>query len=320
MNRQTNNPYPIRMNVRLLLLAPALPLLALLLPACGREGGTSPAPAPASHRLQVMTTFYPTTYFAKRIAGPSADIVCPLPKDADAAFWQPSPEILAQYQKADLILVNGANFERWVGTATLPETRVVACADVFKSEWIEIKNALTHSHGPGGMHTHTGINGHTWPDPINAIAEGNAIRDALIARDGAHKADYAANARALENDLLTLDGELKTIAVKGPVFASHPSYNYLARRYGWDLTNFGLEPNEPPTEAQIAEIRKAAADHPGVKLMLWEDAPCPAAQKLMDELGLAVVVFNPGEQSDAKDGDYLALMRANIGRLRAAAK
>ncbi len=290
-------------------------LLPLLLAACGDQGATS-APA-APHRLTVCTTFYPTTYFATRICGAHATVVCPLPADADAAFWQPTAVQISQYQQADLIVLNGANFEHWPQTATLPESKVIASADAFKKDWIEVKNAITHSHGPAGAHTHTGVNGHTWPDPINAIAQANAIRDGMIAHDPEHKAEYAANAKALENDLLGLDAQFKALPIAEPLFASHPSYVYLARRYGWNLTSFGLEADEPPTEAQLAEITKAKADHPGVKLMLWESAPCQEARQAMDTLGLDTVIFNPAEQPDL-EGDYLDIMRENLRRLRAA--
>lgn len=297
-----------------------LPVLLPLLAACSRTDAPSPGAPAAPRRLKVMTTFYPTTYFASRIAGAHADVVCPLPADQDAAHWQPAPEVLAQYQQADLIVVNGAHFESWTETATLPESRVVVCAEPFKKDWIEIKNALTHSHGPAGAHTHTGVNGHTWPDPINAIAQANAIRDALVARDGAHKDDYLAHAKGLENDLLTLDAGLKAIMVKEPVFASHPTYNYIAMRYGWNLTNFGLEPDGTPSEDQIAEIKKAMETNPGVRWMLWEDEPSPAMQAMMKSLGLKTLVFSPAESRDEKAGDYLAVMRANLARLEAAMK
>lgn len=295
-------------------------LAALLLAACGKPADSAAPDADAPQKnLRVVASFYPLAYFAKRIAGPHADISCPLPKEADAAYWEPAPEVLAQFQQADLILVNGANFERWVATATLPESKLVACADALKKDWIEIKNATTHSHGPGGAHTHAGINGHTWTDPQSAVAQANAIRDALIARDGAHKADFTVNAKALENDLLALASQFKAIPLKGTLFASHPSYDYLARSMGWDLVGFTLEPDEAPTQAQEEQLKKAAADHPSVRLMLWEDEPREASKKLMDELRLTPVVFDPCEQPPAT-GDYLTAMQANVDRLKNAAE
>lgn len=300
-------------------LLPAL-LVALIpfLGACSERKKAATAPA-ATSTLKVMTTFHPGAYFAKRIAGTHAEVTCPLPKDADAASWEPSPEVLAQYQKADLIVVNGANFEHWPQTATLPESRVLVMADAFKADWIVIKNAVTHSHGPAGAHSHTGVNGHTWPDPINAIAQENAVRDALIARDPVHKADYIANARALEKDLLSLDARLKALPVKATLFASHPTYSYIAKRYGWKLVEFGLEPDVAPDAKQIEEIKKARAEHPDAKIMLWEDEPCAEAKKLMADAGLETVVFDPCEQAPEK-GDYLSVMNDNIARLEAALK
>jgi zinc transport system substrate-binding protein len=288
--------------------------LALLLCACDDKKPAANTPA-KSGPLTVMTSFYPTTYFAKRIAGEHAKVVCPLPKDADAAFWQPSAEVLAQYQQADLIVLNGANFEHWTATATLPESRVVMTADAFKKDWIVIKNATTHSHGPAGSHTHAGVNGHTWPDPVNAIAQADAIRDALIAKDPAHKSDYIANAQKLDNELADLAARFKSLALTKPMFASHPSYSYLARRCGWKLIEFTLESDEPPTEKQIADLRQAKADNPDVEIMLWEDKPGAPAQKLMDELKLKVVIFDPAENAEATD-DYLAIMRKNLENLK----
>lgn len=289
--------------------------IALCLCACG-DSKPRAAQAPAkSGPLTVMTSFYPTTYFAKRIAGEHARVVCPLPKDADAAFWEPSPEVLAQYQQADLIVLNGANFENWTSTATLPESRVVVTADGFKKDWIVIKNSVTHSHGPAGSHTHAGVNGHTWPDPVNAIAQADAIRDALIAKDPAHKADYIANAQKLDNDLADLAARFKALELRKPMFASHPSYSYLARRCGWKLVEFTLESDEPPTEKQIADLRQAKAANPDAEVMLWEEKPCAESQKLMDELKLRVVIFDPAESAEGPD-DYLAIMRKNLERLK----
>ena len=41
---------------------------------------------------------------------------------------QPSDELLAAYQRADLIVLNGAGFAKWVAGASLPPSRVVDTA------------------------------------------------------------------------------------------------------------------------------------------------------------------------------------------------
>ena len=60
--------------------------------------------------LSVYVVNYPLQYFAERIGGPDVRVVFPAPADGDPAFWKPSPEQIAAYQKADLILLNGASY------------------------------------------------------------------------------------------------------------------------------------------------------------------------------------------------------------------
>src|SRR5262245_38391727 len=68
----------------------ALVLAGTLLTGCGgdKEEQVHRGP-PARAVKEVWTTFYPTTYFAKRIAGDTVKVVCPLPESEDPAFWKP---------------------------------------------------------------------------------------------------------------------------------------------------------------------------------------------------------------------------------------
>ena len=39
------------------------------------------------------------------------EVVCPVPEDEDAIFWNPDADMLAEYQAADLIVVDGNPLE-----------------------------------------------------------------------------------------------------------------------------------------------------------------------------------------------------------------
>ena len=161
--------------IRLPLLAAALIALA---PGCSKssdsqeqsesQSQTSADTSTAAAPLTVYTTFYPTTYFTQRIGGSHVEVTCPLPDDADPIFWQPDRNTIMAYQKAALIILNGADFEKWALTASLPTGRIVDTARNFTDQFITYES-VTHSHGPGGDHTHEGIDGHTWIDPTLAI-------------------------------------------------------------------------------------------------------------------------------------------------------
>ena len=74
-------------------------------------GGCNSEPPPTTQAVDsgpitVATTFYPTTYFAQRIAGDLARVTCPVPAGADPIFWQPTAEDIGAFQSADLIVLN----------------------------------------------------------------------------------------------------------------------------------------------------------------------------------------------------------------------
>jgi zinc transport system substrate-binding protein len=60
-------------------------------------------------------------------------------------------------QGADRILLNGADYEKWVPQATLPDGSVVNTSAAVSDRYIETDDAIVHSHGPEGMHSHAGV-------------------------------------------------------------------------------------------------------------------------------------------------------------------
>lgn len=303
-----------------LLLALALPLL---LAACGKEP-TAPA-RPARSKPLVMTTFYPTTWMVERIAGDLVEVRCPLPPDEDPIFWQPDDATLAAYQEADLIVVNGAEFEKWVATASLPAARLVDTARGFAERFVRFEDGVKHSHGAGGEHAHEGVDGHTWLDPVNAQAQMMAIFEALKRLLPDRYMDLFEGARRVESELRAFDALFKMLGAVPEgrwLYASHPAYNYLAARYGWPMVNLDLDPEEMPGDAAFADVKQRLATKPGTHL-LWESTPQPEiAARFERETGLKSLVVEPCETMSAEDRaagrDYLARWKQNLITLRAA--
>ena len=118
---------------------------------------------------EVYTVNYPLAYFAERIAGESVTVVFPAPPDVDPAFWSPSAETIADYQRADLVLLNGAGYAAWVQRATLSQSRLVDTSAALADQLIPVHDTVTHSHGPGGDHSHQGAAFTTWLDMDFAV-------------------------------------------------------------------------------------------------------------------------------------------------------
>ena len=283
---------------------------------CGKKTSTSVTP---TGKPVVYTTFYPTKFFAERIGGDLIEVVCPVPSDEDAIFWMPDAKAIAAYQKADLIVINGAEFSKWVQKVNLPESRVVNTAKPFEDSFVTIEHATEHSHGKGGKHAHEGIDGHTWVDPINAKIQAAEIEKALVKRFPEHEAAFKKGFTSLAADIDALDRQLKTYqaAYKNQaLLASHPAYNYLARRYGWNLESLDLDPEEMPSDKMIMGIKEMLKTHPA-KYLIWEAYPAEAiAQRMKDELGLTSIEFSPCELlSDAEidaGADYMTVMQRNL--------
>jgi zinc transport system substrate-binding protein len=291
--------------------------LLLALPACsgGEQQRASEAAADDGERV-VYTVNYPLQYFAQRIAGDLVRVEFPAPADVDPAFWTPDADVVGEYQSADLILLNGAGYAKWLSRFTLPESRLVNTSAGFEDSFIHMDEAVTHTHGPAGAHSHEGTAFTTWLDPELAGLHAAAIRDAFVAQWPEDEAAFDQGYQALRTDLEDLDGELSA-AVGGrggrPLLASHPVYQYLARRYSLNLESVQWEPEEVPSAAAWRGFRRLLGDHPA-RWMLWEGAPAEETIAELHQLGVEPVVFD--QCGNAPDGgDYLSVMRENAENL-----
>lgn len=301
-----------------------LSCLALLLAACkpssekqeaSSSAGSAPVPA-SSGKPQVLVANYPLQYFAQRIGGDAVEVRFPAPKDEDPAFWQPDDAAIAAYQNASLIVMNGATYSKWADKVTLPESKVVDTSAAFANTLIPVTDVVTHSHGPGGEHSHSGIAFTTWIDFKQASLQAQAVHDALVKLVPAAKEAMDKNAEALMDELDTLDNRMMALSrrlVDQPLVASHPVYHYLARRYGMNLRSLLWEPQTVPDDQAMAELNALLATH-RARWMIWEGEPAQESVQKLQMVGLRSVVFDPcGNVPDS--GDFMSVMEANVKAL-----
>jgi len=299
--------------------------LAIAMIGGGCDKQEASTDTPRSGKPVVVTTFYPTKYFCQRIGGDHLEVVCPVPDDEDAIYWMPDTEAIQVYQQADVIVLNGAGFAKWVQKVSLPEGRVIDTAKPLKDDLITFQHATVHSHGKSGQHAHEGVDGHTWVDPVNAKIQANEIYQALVKRYPEHETAFEQGFTAMAKDLDALDAKLKEYqaAYKDqPLLASHPAYNYLARRYGWNIKNLDLDPEKMPSDEVIQSIRELLKKHPA-KFLLWEASPTKEiTDRLQRDLGLTSIEFSPcellSEQDRQKGLDYIQIMRNNLDHVSSA--
>ncbi|MGI9248958.1 MAG: metal ABC transporter substrate-binding protein, partial [Woeseiaceae bacterium] len=129
---------------------------------------------------QVYSVNYPLAYFAERIAGDTVNVVFPAPADVDPASWSPTNETVASFQSADLMLLNGAGYADWIQRVSLSQSRLVNTSAALADRLIPVDDDTTHSHGPGGDHSHKDMAFTTWLDVELAIGQARAVFDALV--------------------------------------------------------------------------------------------------------------------------------------------
>ena len=201
----------------------------------------------------VYAVNYPLQYFAERIGGAQVSVVFPAPADVDPAFWAPDVETIAAFQAADLILLNGATYAKWLKTASLPKARSIDTSRRFAADYIAVAETATHSHGPDGEHSHGGTAFTTWLDLRQAVQQAQAVKEGLGRLLPDHREAFEARYAELEGDLLALDDQFQAIgeAGAGATAAGVPSGVPILRQA------LRPEPGECPVGAGCRAGRRA---------------------------------------------------------------
>lgn len=269
----------------------------------------------AGDKIVVYSVNYPLQYFAQRIAGEHAQVHFPAPADADPAFWEPDAKTVDQYQEADLILLNGAGYAKWVDEVSLPRDRLVNTSASFADAYLPMAGPGT----PGRVddHSHTDTAFTTWLDFYQAALQAEAVMQALSNKRPQQQADFERNYAALKQELMALDLDMQRLVAAHPgkpLFVSHPVYQYFARRYELQLRSVSWEPDVMPAEQEWEQLVYAQEAFPAL-WMLWEDTPDAQIRARLQSLGVGVVVFQPCGNRPPQ-GDFLDAMQRNLENLK----
>ena len=294
-------------NIILLILA------VFILLSCGEKKDHQETNTSLKPRVAVVN--YPLNYFTIRIADNIVDVVYPVPGDIDPAYWEPEPQQVELYQNADLIILNGADYAKWIEKVSLPKRKIINSSLAIKDNYIKLQEGITHSHGPKGKHEHEGFAFTTWLNFKYAIIQAEAVKDALIKLLPDSKDNFEKNFSSLKNDLENLDKRMSEISlnISEPIIASHHVYQYFAEGYDINIISVLWEPTDMPDEIEWEKFDKLLKANP-TSIMIWEDEPVPKLEQELLKREIQVVVFNPGSNTPA-NGDFLDLMKTNIFNL-----
>lgn len=285
------------------------------------------SPAPKAEKLNIVTSFLPIQSHTLAIAGDHANVKQLLAKDTGPHDFQLTPADVKKLSDADLLIINGAGIEEWLGELIKKSgNKSLVVVDTSKGiklvespEEIEIGHSHTHAHD----HDHgDGANPHIWLDPVIAKKQAANIVAALQKADPANASAYAQNGKAYEAKLATLDSDYRSTLAPLPnknLVTFHDAFPYLAARYKLNYVGAISEfPEKDPTPKQLAAlVDKIRSLKVGV--LFAENGYAPGLlKKIAGETGAKVSELDTLEVGQGTPTAYLDRMGANLESLRKA--
>lgn len=205
---------------------------------------------PAFAKKRVVTTFTIIADIAQNVAGEHATVESITKPGAEIHGYEPTPQDIVKAQRADLVLWNGLNLERW-----------------FEKFFANLRNVpgvvLTEGIDPIGIDEgpYTGKpNPHAWMSLKNAAIYVENIRKALVKIDPANEAGYNANAVAYTAKFTAIENEVRTQLARIPaeqrwLVTSEGAFPYLARNFGMkELFLWATNSDQQGTPQQVQKV------------------------------------------------------------------
>lgn len=280
----------------------------------------------AGDPLMVVATFSIVGELVRLVGGEAIDLQTMIDAGVDAHTFEATPANAIALSEADLVFAIGLGFEPWLDQ--LEEGAGATFPVVSLSDGLDLI-AGGHGHEEGheeetsGEHAGEEYDPHVWLDVQNAIAMIENIRKALVEADPGNAAIYDGNAKQATEQLTALDDwiveQVDTLPEdRRRLVTSHDTFQYFARRYGFDLVGSvqGLSTEEgEPSAMEIATLSETIRET-GVPVIFADTVSNPAlVESVAQEAG---VTLGPPLYTDAlgpagSDGaTYEGMMRHNV--------
>ena len=310
--------------------------LVLVGAACG--GDDDGETAASGDRATIVVTTNVLGDVVSAVVGDLANVEVIMPVGADPHDFEPSVRQAAAMEDADLLVINGANFEE--GMAGIIEnvessgTPVFAFADVVPlldsgSEHADDEHADDehaddeHADDEHADDEHGEFDPHLWTDPARMAIGAEGLATAAAELDGIDTGALAERSGAYVAELAALDAEIEAMLASIPdeqrvLVTNHQSFGYFADRYGFEVVGTVIPSMTTAADASIRQLEELA------DLIIERDIPAvfaettrstDLAESLTDEVGreVAVVQIYTGSLGEPGSGaeTYIGMMRTN---------
>lgn len=301
-------------------------------------GGDS---SPDGATISIAAAFYPLQFVAERVGGDVASVTSLTAPGVEAHDLELSPAAVREMQNVDLVLFL-SDFQPAVDDAvdTTGARALDAHSIVEEHEAAPVEDDHAHDEEDDHAHEdeaheedehageddahaghdHSSGDPHFWLDPSLLAEYAHAVSVELADIDPDNAETYAANAEALEGELLDLDQSYTdglAQCERSDIFVSHEAFGYLTERFGLEQHGLsGLDPEAEPSPARVREVRDEVVATGATTVFSESEVDAAAIEALASDAGVETAVLSPVE-GVADGDDYIEVMTRNLDALRA---
>jgi zinc transport system substrate-binding protein len=262
--------------------------------------------AKGQSKITAITSFYPLYEFTKEIGGDKVDVSILVPQGVEPHEWEPTIRDIQKIEQADLIIINGNGFEKWV--------------DKIDSSKVSIINSGRSFGWVTGEPTQT-VDFHYWLNPLSAKLQIKEITDGLIEADPENVDYYKNTKKTYDLKLDALHSKIKTEldGCKKDFVAFHDAFSYFAQEY--DLNQHTIiqsnSPHSEPTSKKLEYIIQLSKSLDIDIIFTEKGSGIRASQVIANEIGGKVLILSPLEVVE-NDSSYFKKMEENLSNLKEA--
>lgn len=265
--------------------------------------------------LKIVVSFSIIKNLTKHIIGnvKNIELINIIPEETDPHCYQLTPSNLKILSNADLVLLNGLNFE-------ISLERAIECAGY------QGKIIFLHKN----IKERTEINDpHIWHNVMNAIQYAKNIKDTLIHLDKVNENNYERNFQNLKQNLENLHEWIKAQYKDIPkekrnVVTTHDAFWYYGQAYGINfISPIGVSTEEEPSPKNIVKVIRFIKDHNIKAIFFPKQGNTKQLQQIIEETNMPAW----GELFDdflshegGKAPDYISMMTYNTNLIIKALK
>ncbi|MCL7720352.1 metal ABC transporter substrate-binding protein [Actinobacillus pleuropneumoniae] len=264
--------------------------------------------------FKVVTTFTVIQDIAQNVAGDKAIVESITKPGAEIHDYQPTPKDIVKAQKADLILWNGMNLERWFerffenvkGKPAVVVTEGITPIAITEGEYKNLPNP------------------HAWMSSANALQYIENIRAALVKYDPKNAESYNQNAKIYAEKVKAIAEPLRQRLSVIPeaqrwLVTSEGAFSYLAQDYQLkELYLWAINAEEQGSPQQVKKVIDGVKAN-NIPVVFSEstvsDKPAKQVAKETGALYGGVLYVDSLSTKDGAVPTYLDLLKVTISTI-----